>query len=96
MYGTVARLRVRQGAEAQLAQQQREFEALRVPGFIRAYVYQMDANPRECYLVVLFESKATYQANANSAEQNTRYQQMLALLEAPPEWHDGEIVSGGS
>ncbi|HLJ81133.1 MAG TPA: antibiotic biosynthesis monooxygenase [Ktedonobacterales bacterium] len=96
MYGTVARLRVKQGAEAQLAQQQRDFEALRVSGFIRAYVYQMDADPREYYLVVLFESKEAYWANARSPEQDARYQQMLALLEGQPEWHDGEVVSGGS
>ena len=30
--------------------------------------------------------------NAGSPEQNVRYQQMVALLEGPPEWNDGEIV----
>ncbi|HLZ24239.1 MAG TPA: antibiotic biosynthesis monooxygenase family protein [Ktedonobacterales bacterium] len=96
MYGTVARLRVKQGAEAQLAQQMRDFEALRIPGFIRTSVYQMDADPREFYLTVLFESKDAYWANAKSPDQDARYQQMVALLDGQPEWHDGEVVGGGS
>jgi len=30
--------------------------------------------------------------NADSPEQNTRYLEFRDLLEADPEWHDGEIV----
>lgn len=96
MYGTVARLRVKPGAEAQVTQQMRDFAALRIPGCIQTYLYQMDADPRECYLVVLFESKEAYWANARSPEQDARYQDMLAVLEGPPEWHDGAVMSGGS
>ena len=38
-------------------------------------------------------SQFVYVANANSPEQDARYRQLLALLEEPPEWHDGEIVA---
>lgn len=93
MYGTVARMRITPGAESQLEQQFREFESLKVPGFVTTYVYRMDADPQTYYLAVVFDSKAAYEANAHSPEQDARYQQMRALLESDPEWHDGEIVS---
>jgi heme-degrading monooxygenase HmoA len=92
MYGTIARLRLKPGAEQQIDQQMREFEALKIPGFIATYVYRMDADPRECYMAVAFDSKDSYWANAQSPEQDARYRKMLALLESEPEWHDGEIV----
>ncbi len=93
MYGTVARMRIKQGAEGQLEQQLREFESLKVPGFVTTYVYRMDADPQTHYMAVVFDSKESYVANARSPEQDARYQQMRALLESDPEWHDGEIVS---
>ena len=92
MYGTIARLQAKPGTEGQLQRLMGEFEAIKVPGFIRSYVYRMDDDPNEYYLAVLFENKETYRANAASPEQDARYQQLLAVLSAPPEWHDGEIV----
>jgi hypothetical protein len=91
MYGTVAKIQIKPGAEKQLDQLSRDFGRLRVPGFIASYVYQ--TGPQECYLIVLFDSKASYVANAESPEQNARYQEMRALFAADPEWHDGEIIS---
>jgi hypothetical protein len=93
MYGTVAKAHVRPGALDQLNQLTKDFGQLRVPGFIASYLYQTDAASHECYLAVVFESKASYVANAESPEQDARYQQMRALFEDDPEWHDGEIVS---
>ncbi|HUY78402.1 MAG TPA: antibiotic biosynthesis monooxygenase [Ktedonobacterales bacterium] len=61
MYGTIARLRLKPGADAQLAQHLRDFSALNVPGFVATYVYQSDADPNERYMAVLFETKATYE-----------------------------------
>lgn len=92
MYGTVARMQVKQGAEGQLEQQMREYESLKVPGYVTTYVYRMDADPQTYYIAVVFDSKESYVANARSPEQDARYQQMRALLESDPEWHDGEIV----
>ncbi|HYL43471.1 MAG TPA: antibiotic biosynthesis monooxygenase family protein [Ktedonobacteraceae bacterium] len=92
MYGTIARYRLKPGAEAQLEEQFRIFQAAKVPGFVGTYVYRMDANAREYYLAVLFTNKEAYMANAKSPEQDARYRQMLQLLEEEPEWHDGEVV----
>jgi quinol monooxygenase YgiN len=93
MYGTVARLRLKEGVEAEMNRLLREFQALNVPGFIGEYVYRMDADPRECYMAVFFEDRAAYHANAQDPAQHARYQQMRALLDADPEWHDGEVIA---
>ena len=93
MYGTVAHARIKAGAEERLMALMREFPTLRVPGYRATYVYRMDTDPREIYMAVVFDSKDTYDRNADSPEQDTRYREMLALLEGAPEWHDGEIVT---
>ena len=88
MYGTVARMRVKPGMEQQLMAQVQTA----IPGMRGIFIYRMDADPDEYYVAVLFESKEAYVANAKSSEQDARYQLMVAALESPPEWHDGEIV----
>ncbi len=93
MYGTIARLQVKPGMEAKLKDLEQAYNTTPVPGLVVTYVYRTDANPSEYYLTVVFESKAAYQANASSPEQDARYREFRALLTADPEWHDGEIVS---
>jgi quinol monooxygenase YgiN len=91
MYGTVARFQVKPGAEADLERFSRE-DIPAIAGLVMQYAYRTDANPNELYLVVGFESKAAYQANASSPEQHARYERYRELLTAEPEWHDGEII----
>ena len=93
MYGTVARIRLKPGMEARFLEVDREEQAVGIPGYVGAYIYRMDAEPNVYYLVVAFESKEAYVANATSPEQDARYRQMRELFESDPEWHDGEIVS---
>ena len=92
MYGTVARMRAKPGMESKLVDLGREEGALNIPGYLGQFVYRMDEDSDEYYLAVLFESKESYIANAQSPEQDARYQRMLEMLESEPEWHDGEIV----
>jgi heme-degrading monooxygenase HmoA len=97
MYGTIARMRAKPGGEAAFVEEMRRQEQGEgIPGLVTSYIYRMDADSNEYYLVVLFTDKAAYVANANSPEQDQRYQRMLATLDGPPEWHDGEIIFGGS
>jgi hypothetical protein len=63
-----------------------------IPGYVSQYVFQMDENSNELYLVVIFADKASYEANANTPSQDERYSQMRAFLTADPEWHDGEVI----
>ena len=92
MYGTVARMRLKSGQESKLMEHMREYEGLNIPGYVNSYVYRTDANPNEYYLTVVFRDKAAYEKNAESPEQHARYEKYRALLDADPEWHDGEIV----
>lgn len=92
MYGTVARFRVKSGADQKLKQQFEDFEKLNVPGYVGSMLYKMDQNPEEYYLAVVFTDKDAYVANANSPEQDARYREMVALMDGEPEWHDGEVV----
>ena len=96
MYGTVARLRVKSGMAKELERYVREATAEIATGTLRGlvfeHVYRLDADPDAYILVVAFESKDAYAANAGSPEQHERYLRFRELLGADPEWHDGEIV----
>lgn len=88
MYGTVARMKTKPGALEFL----KKLEMSHPRGFIGSYIYQMDADPNELWMVVMFESKKTYMENADSPKQNEEYLQLRELLSEDPVWNDGEVV----
>ena len=92
MYGTVVRLLVRPGKEAELLEELSRENYKDVPGYGGIGVYRMTADPNEFWAAVAFETKEAYEANAESPEQAERYRKMRDLLVADPEWHDGEVV----
>lgn len=91
MYGTIARIKIDPTRIEELKALGDNMGV--APGQVTRYVYQMDADPGELFLVAVFESKEAYWANAQSPEQSERFMQLRALLLADPEWHDGAIVS---
>jgi heme-degrading monooxygenase HmoA len=95
MYGTIARLSINPGMESELMALAEDFGKESAPGLVGQYVYRTDADPTVYYLVVMFESREAYRANAESPEQHHRYERYRAVLAAEPEWHDGEIIWGG-
>ena len=92
MYGTIARIKVKADQEQALNDHINDFGSTRTPGFIASALYKADAGGQEYWLAVIFESAESYRANADSPEQNERFQQMRAMLDADPEWHDGEVI----
>ena len=92
MYGTIARIQVKRGMEAEFKELEQEYSTAPMPGFVVTYVYQMDADPNEFYLAVAFATKEAYVANANSPEQHQTFLQMMKFLESEPEWHDGIVA----
>jgi quinol monooxygenase YgiN len=92
MYGTVARVRAKPGALEKLLELTQGDDMSGVEGYVGTTVYQMDVDPNEFYMAVVFSSKEAYVKNAESPEQNSRYEAFMELLEGPPEWHDGEVV----
>lgn len=93
MYGTVARLRIKKGMEAEWLAMGKEIEEHSPPGIVTDVIYRSDADPQVYYLVVVFDGKEAYQANANSPEQHAQYLRYRELLEEEPEWHDGEVIA---
>ena len=92
MYGTVARMRLKQGGAEKLAQLMKEYETINVPGHVNTFVYRMDDNPNEQYLAVVFQDKDSYVKNAGDPAQHERFLKMMEALDGEPEWHDGEII----
>jgi quinol monooxygenase YgiN len=89
MYGTIAKLAAKPGAIEEL----RRMETGRRPaGYVGSYVFQSDQDANELWLVVMFESKEAYMANADSPEQDAEFRRLMQYLSAEPEWHDGEII----
>jgi len=91
MYGTIAKMRVKPGKEMEL-HKTLDIEDRDTPGFLFAHVYRMDDDPQVLWLVVAFDSRESYRANAESPEQHKEYEAYRALLDEEPEWHDGEIL----
>ena len=92
MYGTVARIKVKPGREADFLAFGRSEETLNIPGFLGQFVYHLDRDPNEYMLVIVFRDDDSYFKNADSPEQEERYHQMREMLAEDPEWFDGEIA----
>ena len=92
MYGTIARLQVKPGSMEALQAWGSSRGVDTIPGYVTQYVFRMDSNSDELYLVIIFTDKASYVANAQTPLQNSRYAEMRTMLAADPEWHDGEVI----
>ena len=90
MYGTIARLKVSGENRAKLEALSDEQMGRDIAGFKAASVLVPDERDDEVYLVVMFEDKDSYMKNADNPAQHEDYLKMRALLDADPEWIDGE------
>lgn len=92
MYGTIARFTLKPGMSDEFGRVAAAQEVSNIPGYVSTVVYHSDSSPDECWLVVAFTDRDAYVKNADSAEQNARYQELAPFFAGEPEWHDGEIV----
>lgn len=92
MYGTIAKLTLKPGNEERMLDLIEEYEDIDVPGYVGDIVYRSDKDPNVFFLVVLFETREDYVANAESPDQHERYLQYRELLAQDPEWNDGEVI----
>ncbi len=92
MYGTVARWTVKEGKEKELEQLAQELMREIPPGSRSVTIYRADKNPREYWVASTWDSKEAYTSNSNTPEQDARFRKLRDLMDAEPEWHDGEVV----
>lgn len=93
MYGTVARMKVKRENLDALRKTMDATQARTVPGFRSVHVLVPDEWNDEVLLAVFFDDKASYTKNADDPAQHEDYLKYRALLEADPEWTDGEWQS---
>ena len=62
-------------------------------GFLRSQIVFGIDDPNEIRGVVHFDSTKNYRANAERPAQDQWYQELVLLLEAPPEWWDGSLAT---
>lgn len=93
MYGTIARFHIKPGVKDEFIKAMDSFGDAVIAGWVADYYFQMENDSDEFYLVALFKDKETYQANADSAEQDERYLVFRSFLVDDPEWHDGFVLS---
>jgi quinol monooxygenase YgiN len=95
MYGTILRCRPKPGQiETILTSSQRWVrERGMATGFLGQYLLKPDRDPGEWIGLVIFDSEESYRRNAADPEQDRWYRELRSMLEADPEWTDGEIVA---
>jgi quinol monooxygenase YgiN len=89
VYGTIMRARVKPGHREALSELMTTSETSRQPaGFHSFEVAWEEKDPDRVVVLVHFEDKESYVANAESPEQDAEYRQLLEHLEGEPEWID--------
>lgn len=99
MYGSIFRMRIKPGHEAEASAWIDEWWrecAPNVPGALAGYVLRSDRDAGDTLGVAIFADRASYHANANDPAQAQWYQHLRDLLEADPQWEDGEFVSAAT
>ena len=97
MYGTIFRMKVKEGQQERVTEIFREWDRERRPkvrGVVGGYLMKPDRTAGELIGVAVFEDKDAYMANASDPDQDRWYQRLRELLVADPEWEDGEYVMG--
>jgi quinol monooxygenase YgiN len=92
MYGTIARYRVKQGHEDQVAREFDTFATSPPDGWVSTTVFRSVGDPREVWIAAVFESEDLYKQNADSPDMDQRFRALMEHLESEPEWHDGHVV----
>lgn len=96
MFGTVARMKVKAGREQDLMALSDEIDSDLAggndTGAIAEYVFKLDNAPNEYIMVAIFKDRESYVANAQRPETDRNYRKMREMLDADPEWNDGEII----
>ena len=97
MYGSIFRMKVKPGQEQRVVEALEEWERERKPkvkGVVASFLMKPDKQSGDLIGVAVFQDKVSYVANADSPEQDRWYRKLRELLEADPQWEDGEYLQG--
>jgi hypothetical protein len=94
-YGTMLRVRLRDGVSEDALREhlecwQRDLGP-RFPGSAHDSLLKVDGDEREYVVLRLIASREAYGAMAGDAAQDRWYQELLALIDAPPRFTDLEL-----
>jgi quinol monooxygenase YgiN len=92
MFGTVARMRVKRGMGPAVEVLSKKFESRHVDGWMSSNIYRSRTDPQEYWISVVFRDEASYRKNADDPVQDEWYRELRKLLDADPEWHDGDVI----
>lgn len=92
MYGTIIRFQVAPGQMDALMSWGSSGEGNSIPGYLKDYVFEMENDANDVYLVLLFTDKASYDAYLHSPRRKERMAEMRTFLAADPELHDGAVI----
>jgi len=98
MFVSISRYRVKPGMEQALKEHNEEWKATIRPnthGFISVHVYCNPKDSREWTSVATFVDQYSEMLNANSSDHRAWYRHMLEMIEAPPQYWQGELVQEG-
>jgi quinol monooxygenase YgiN len=92
MYGSVMRVKVKPGHLEKLMKAGNGGEGRSEDGMGSVFVFQMDSDPNELFMVAVAESEEAYRANSERPEMHEQYLRMREHYVAEPEWHDGKVI----
>ena len=85
MYGTIFRMKVKEGQSAVKP---------KVEAALGSFLLKPDNAPGELVGVAVFRDEAGYRSNAENPAQDIWYRRLRELLQEDPEWQDGEYLIG--
>lgn len=96
MFGSIFRMQAKSGQAGAVEEHMRRWQRERRPkvaGVVAGYLLTSRDHPDELVGVAVFDSEENYRKNAADPEQDRWYRELRALLQADPEWNDGEILA---
>ena len=95
MFGSMYRMHPKPGQELTIADHFRRWERERRPaagGAVAGYLFRPMSSPDELIGFAVFDSESSYRTNAGDPAQDQWYRDLRQMLEADPEWQDGDIL----
>lgn len=93
MYGTVALCTVAPESVDRLRALAAAEGLVGINGYLGTDLMVPENHPGMLLMVVRFTDRESYVANAESPDQDARYEDFRALMESDPVWYDGEWIT---